>query len=118
MSDKVHASLRATPRILPRVALDCAVTLTVAGQSKLNCHSIDLSPGGISLLTVNQLRLAQYCALSFELALPDGPRLVEAMGQVIYCERAPERGFRSGVQFLHIEPSSMAAISALLTGAG
>ncbi|MES2740909.1 MAG: PilZ domain-containing protein [Pseudomonadota bacterium] len=118
MSDEVRPTPRATPRVLPRAALDCAVTLTVAGQSKLTCRSVDLSPGGISLLTPTQLRLAQYCALSFELDSPDGPCLVEAMGQVIYCERAPERGFRSGVQFLHLEPSSMAAITGLLSRAG
>jgi hypothetical protein len=54
-----------------RHAVSHPATLTMTDETRHAVHTLDLSHGGISLQTDSQIRLAQYCAVSFEVRLGD-----------------------------------------------
>lgn len=88
--------------------------LTMTDESRHEVHTLDLSHGGISLQTEDQIRLAQYCAVSFEVQLGDTKHNVLAMGQVVYSDPDTELGYKTGVQFLRIDEGSRAVFHQLL----
>lgn len=92
--------------------------LTMTDESRHEAQTLDLSHGGISLQTGSQIRLAQYCAVSFKVQLGEVDHKVLAMGQVVYSDPDAERGFKTGVQFLRIDDSSRAIFQQLLQEAG
>jgi hypothetical protein len=89
-------------------------TLTMTDETRHEVHTLDLSHGGISLKTDSQIRLAQYCAVSFKVQLGDTDHKVLAMGQVVYSDPDAELGFKTGVQFLRIDDDSRAVFQQLL----
>ncbi|WP_373988177.1 PilZ domain-containing protein [Duganella sp. BuS-21] len=64
--------------------------------------------------TENQIRLAQYCAVSFKVQLDGASHNVLAMGQVVYSDPDTEPGYKTGVQFLRIDENSRAVVRQLL----
>ncbi|QJD89091.1 PilZ domain-containing protein [Duganella dendranthematis] len=89
-------------------------TLTMTDETRHTVQTLDLSHGGISLQTDSQLRLAQYCAVSFKVQLGDTDHNVLAMGQIVYSDPDAELGFKTGVQFLRIDDDSRAIFHQLL----
>ena len=59
-------------RVTRRHQVRHAATLTMTDETTLPAHTLDLSQGGVSLQTASQIRLAQYCAVSFQVQLSDG----------------------------------------------
>jgi hypothetical protein len=100
-----------------RVPVCYPVTLTMLDETRLTGVTIDLSHGGICLHTDVRIRLAQYCAVRFDVPFDDAARRVLAMGQVIYCDPDGEHGFRIGVQFIKVDLDSVQVIGRLLAGA-
>ncbi len=88
--------------------------LTMTDESRHAAHTVDLSHGGISLQTESQIRLAQYCAVTFKVQLGEIDHQVLAMGQVVYSDPDAELGFKTGVQFLRIDDASRAVFHQLL----
>ena len=101
-------------RTARRHAVRQPATLTMTDESRHAVHTLDLSHGGISLQTHSQIRLAQYCAVSFQLQLGDTSHNVLAMGQVIYSDPDAELGYKTGVQFIRIDNDSVAVFNQLL----
>jgi hypothetical protein len=106
MSQKARVSHRHTARH--------AATLTMIDETRHAASTVDLSHGGVSLQTDCQIKLAQYCAVSFQVRLDDTSHNVLAMGQVVYSDPDPELGFKTGVQFLRIDDGSVDVINRLL----
>lgn len=106
MSQKTRAARRQQVRH--------AATLTMTDETSHPAQTLDLSPGGISLSTGTQIRLAQYCAVSFQVQLGDASHKVLAMGQVVYSDPDAELGYKTGVQFLRVDHSSAVVIDQLL----
>lgn len=106
MSHKTRTARRQTVR-QPAV-------LTMTDESRHEVRTVDLSHGGISLQTDSQIRLAQYCAVSFKVRLGETDHNVLAMGQVVYSDPDAELGFKTGVQFIRIDDSSRAVFHQLL----
>jgi len=102
------------PRAARRREVRHPATLTMTDQSAHEAHTLDLSHGGISLQTASQIRLAQYCAVSFQVQLGEANHRILAMGQVIYSDPDAALGFKTGVQFLRIDNGSVAVIDQLL----
>ena len=101
-------------RVARRRAVRHAATLTMHDQSHHAVHTLDLSHGGVSLQTESQMRLAQYCAVSFQVQVGEASHKVLAMGQVVYSDPDAELGYKTGVQFLRIDNGSVAVIDQLL----
>nr|WP_315391582.1 PilZ domain-containing protein [uncultured Duganella sp.] len=101
-------------RITRRQPVRHAATLTMTDQSTHPAQTLDLSHGGVSLQTASQMRLAQYCAVSFQVQLGEDKHKVLAMGQVVYSDPDAELGYKTGVQFLRIDHSSVDVIRQLL----
>jgi c-di-GMP-binding flagellar brake protein YcgR len=97
-----------------RQAVSHPATLTMTDETRHQVHTLDLSHGGISLQTEDQIRLAQYCAVSFKVQLGDTSHNVLAMGQVVYSDPDAELGYKTGVQFLRIDDQSIAIVNQLL----
>jgi c-di-GMP-binding flagellar brake protein YcgR len=102
------------PRVTRRQPVRHAATLTMTDETSHPAHTLDLSHGGISLQTGSQIRLAQYCAVSFQVQLGDASHKVLAMGQVVYSDPDAELGYKTGVQFLRIDHGSVDVIEQLL----
>jgi hypothetical protein len=102
------------PRAARRREVRHPATLTMTDQSAHDAHTLDLSHGGISLQTASQIRLAQYCAVSFQVQLGEANHSILAMGQVVYSDPDAALGFKTGVQFLRIDNGSVAVIDQLL----
>nr|WP_315253302.1 PilZ domain-containing protein [uncultured Duganella sp.] len=103
-----------TARTARRHAVRQPAVLTMTDESRHQVHTLDLSHGGISLQTASQIRLAQYCAISFKVQLGERDHNVLAMGQVVYSDPDTELGFKTGVQFLRIDDDSRAIFHQLL----
>lgn len=103
-----------TPRANRRRTVRHPATLTMTDESAHAVHTLDLSHGGISLQTPSQIRLAQYCAVSFQVQLGEANHSVLAMGQVVYSDPDATLGYKTGVQFLRIDHGSVAVIDQLL----
>jgi len=101
-------------RTAHRHAVRQSAVLTMTDESRHEVQTLDLSHGGISLQTGSQIRLAQYCAISFKVQLGDTDHNVLAMGQVVYSDPDAELGFKTGVQFLRIDEDSRAIFHQLL----
>ncbi|NVM77930.1 hypothetical protein FHW83_003753 [Duganella sp. SG902] len=101
-------------RTARRHAVRQPAVLTMTDESRHEVHTLDLSHGGISLQTESQIRLAQYCAVSFKVQLGNTDHDVLAMGQVVYSDPDAELGFKTGVQFLRIDDNSRAVFHLLL----
>ncbi|MBJ7311567.1 PilZ domain-containing protein [Rugamonas sp. CCM 8940] len=101
-------------RVSRRADLRLPATVTMIDESRHAAHTLDLSQGGVSLQTASQIRLAQYCAVSFQVAIGEERRTVLAMGQVVYSDPDPELGYKTGVQFIKIDQRSVAVIEELL----
>lgn len=110
-------------RITARAACPVPVVLTLLDDTRLDGTGIDLSYGGISLLTAVQVRPGAYCAVRFTVP-PDGAdpatgATVLAFGQVIYSDVStgfaePDPSYKTGVQFINIEAASAAAIAQVI----
>ncbi|NRR31054.1 PilZ domain-containing protein [Oxalobacteraceae bacterium] len=101
-------------RVTRRAHVRIPAKLTMIDESHHAAHTLDLSQGGVSLQTETQLRLAQYCAVSFKVDLGAGSHTVLAMGQVVYSDPDAELGFKTGVQFIKLDQGSAATINELL----
>jgi Tfp pilus assembly protein PilZ len=101
-------------RVTRRTQASLPATLTLMDETVHPAHTLDLSHGGVSLQTASQLRLAQYCAVTFRVVIGESSHQVLAMGQVVYCDPDPELGYKAGVQFLKIDADSATAIGRLL----
>jgi c-di-GMP-binding flagellar brake protein YcgR len=97
-----------------RHAVSHPATLTMTDETRHQVKTLDLSHGGISLQTDSQIRLAQYCAVSFKVQVGDTDHKVLAMGQVVYSDPDAELGYKTGVQFLRIDDDSRAIFHQLL----
>ena len=101
-------------RVSRRHATRHAATLTMIDETRHAASTLDLSHGGVSLQTGSQIRLAQYCAVSFKVQLGEASHDVLAMGQVVYSDPDADLGYKTGVQFLRIDDGSVDVINQLL----
>ena len=105
-------------RLGQRIALRGAAMLTLLDETRLEAETVDLSLGGICLHVGTPVRLAQLCAVRFDVAEEGARRKILAMGQVVYCDAdAPER-FKAGIKFIKLDPQDVAVIAGLLRQQG
>ena len=99
-----------------RVKMRCPATVTLLDGTALSAHTLDLSAGGVCLHLDSQIRLAQLCAVRFVAQIDGSARKVLAMGQVVYSDPFSDgtAGFKAGVQFIQIDPGSVAAVAELV----
>lgn len=89
-------------RAQPRAGLDTPAVAFLADQ-RVECRAVDISIGGIALLSPVLRQPGQFLRVNFSLSRPGGiPRWYDADGLVVRVGRKPS-GVVLGVQFVVIE---------------
>lgn len=79
----------------------------------LQTHSVDISTGGICLVSPVKLDLGQTCEINLQLSACGSDTTVPLLGRVCYCIRGAD-GFRAGMQFVQMSSQASAVIEAAL----
>lgn len=74
---------------------------------------LDISLGGVSVLLGEQLHPGQTCTVGFETPLNGKPVRVTGTARVIYSILSGTDGFRTGLQFLELDPANHKAVAEL-----
>lgn len=98
-------------RTLPRKPVRTNALLAVPGASLMTVRTIDISVGGVCLAMSTQLTVGQKCKLTFELVKGGKKGRVTAQAKVIYCILNSQDGFKTGLQFIEIDPPSVGVIA-------
>jgi hypothetical protein len=98
-------------RALPRKPIRTNALLSVPGSSLMTVRTIDVSVGGVCLAMQAQLSIGQKCNITFELVKGGKKGRVTAQTKVIYCILNSQDGFKTGLQFLEIDPPSVGVIA-------
>jgi c-di-GMP-binding flagellar brake protein YcgR len=100
-------------RRFERIQFFCDVSLTVLPDGPtVEAHCVDISLGGVGLVTLAALGLGQTVALAFSLRDEAGKTVVNrVMGRVVHLRADPDAN-RVGVEFLEIlSPSASPQLS-------
>ena len=98
-------------RIRPRKPVRVNALVSVSGIPSMTVRTIDISEGGICLSMPRPLTVGQKCNLAFELVKNGKKGRVMALAKVIYCILNSQDGFKTGLQFIEIDPTSAGVIS-------
>lgn len=91
-----------------RKPLASAAQLLFTHRDPINVRTIDISTGGIGILTSENLPIGTNCTLSIR--MPTGQTL-KTQAQVTYSILRGKGGFRIGLRFLSIDPIAVSVIS-------
>jgi c-di-GMP-binding flagellar brake protein YcgR len=94
-------------RRFERIAFFCDVALTVLPDGPtVEAHSVDISLGGVGLVTQASVGTGQTVAMAFSLRDESGKTIVNrVMGRVVHLRAEPDAN-RVGVEFLEtLSPS-------------
>jgi c-di-GMP-binding flagellar brake protein YcgR len=101
-------------RSFPRKSLRFPAQLQVDGGPALNCKTIDISLGGISLMVPSQLPPGLPCSFVFEARLNGQIRKIAAKAKVVYAILSGTEGFRTGLSIVEIDSASNKALAELM----
>lgn len=96
-------------RLIPRKVLRTHGTLTLESMPSLLVHTIDISPGGMSVETDRQLPAGQRCRVSFDIFLNGKKNKAAAAAKTIYSIYG-SGSFKIGLQFIDIDEQSASVI--------
>jgi c-di-GMP-binding flagellar brake protein YcgR len=101
-----------------RKLLRSPARLVFEGHSEIHGRTADISVGGIGVLLQVNLRKHMRCEVTFELPVGDGDiLLVSSQAMITGVVLGPEKeGFRTGLQFIDLEPHAAAAIARFVEG--
>lgn len=95
----------------PRKLLKVNARLTVQGAGTIDCRTLDISPGGLSLSAPRNFPAGQRCTVSFVLPLKHGKlHPMTCLAQVAYGVISRVDGFKLGLKFLDVDSATAAAL--------
>ena len=97
-------------RRAPRLPLDVRVNYSFDAIA----HSKDISEGGICLITEEELAAGKM--LNIQFILPENERKIQAIGKIMWCRKATEHYYESGIEFWDIADKDKEAIKRYLDG--
>jgi c-di-GMP-binding flagellar brake protein YcgR len=97
----------------PRTGLQVSVVVRVE-ESELLGKTIDLSSGGINVQMFRNLPPGTPCTVAIRNRQRGHPQVFEAQAKVVHATLSPDGGFRIGMMFTEIDPSSRELLSTLL----
>jgi len=87
-------------RVSPRVALNVAVHIAVAGAAPLSATAVDASIAGIRIASATRLEEGIDCELSFGVDFKGVHKQVKVQAQTVYSGRGEAGGFTVGLRFV------------------
>jgi c-di-GMP-binding flagellar brake protein YcgR len=101
-----------TKRAHLRIALNLRAHVTLPGITLDNARIVDLSLGGVGVLSERSLPTGSRCNVIFRLTMPNGSLFtVTAQGKTSQCTfSGSQNGFKTGVGFVQIPEPALAAI--------
>ncbi len=98
-------------RVRPRRPIRVNALVSVTGMLLMTVRTIDISEGGLCLSMPRPLTVGQKCNVTFELIKNGKKGRVTAQGKIIYCILNSQDGFKTGLQFTEVDPTSAGLIS-------
>jgi hypothetical protein len=96
----------------PRKLLKVSARLTVQGAGTIECRTLDVGPGGLSLSAPRNFPAGQRCTVGFVLPLKHGRQHpVTCLAQVAYGVISRADGFKLGLKFLDVDSATAAALA-------
>ena len=106
--------MKAETRSFPRKHMRCNAVVVLPGMAPMRAKTQDIALGGACLIMAEQLRVGQECTVAFEALLNGKPVRVTATAKVVYSILAGTEGFRTGMQFVQIDPASNKTLAELM----
>lgn len=99
-------------RVHQRIALNLRAQVALPGITMDTARIVDLSMGGVGVLTERSLPTGSRCNVIFRLPMPNGNLItVTAQGKTSQCTfSSSHNGFKTGVGFDRIPEPALAAI--------
>lgn len=105
---------RSDRRNSTRTCLQLQADVTLPGDLTIVGHTMDISPGGISLEVPYMLQDGQECLVELDLSALGGPAWAQLTAQVRHCAATQEGSFRAGLQFKDLDPTLAPVLDGLL----
>jgi c-di-GMP-binding flagellar brake protein YcgR len=121
MESKKHSSdkrggsrIRVNLEVVYRVNRPIEVRMQV-GEEEVRASMLDLSQGGMAVLTTYKIPRASELAVSFKLIPKEGhSKSVSVVGEVCYNIELIDKQFRLGIRFTRIEEHDRTVISSFI----
>jgi c-di-GMP-binding flagellar brake protein YcgR len=97
-------------RISPRKVFRCRAKLALDGKPSIDAWTIDISPGGMSLMLAEPTDPGQYCVIRFETTINGVPRSFSAIARSVYSVCSFTGQYRIGFQFVQLSAANAAMI--------
>jgi len=94
-------------RLITRIPLRLPAKLLVSRERPFDVETVDVSVGGVCVLTSQPLPVGTGCAIAFEVQMPEGVRRINAWGAVVYDFAGPdEHQHHVGIAFVDMDAYS------------
>ena len=103
-------------RLYPRRILRCTADVRASPAETFRARTLDISPGGMAIITEHNPRVGQKLALRLPLPVrPKGMVAIEVLSEVLHSFLAlNEGGFKVGLRFVGVEAAAASAINQFL----
>ena len=101
-------------RSFPRKLLRCNAVVVVEGLAPMRSKTKDVSLGGVCVILPEPLPIGTKCMVAFEASLHGRMVQVKATAKVAYSVLSGVEGFRTGVQFIHLDETSDKMLTELM----
>jgi c-di-GMP-binding flagellar brake protein YcgR len=88
-------------------------TVMVPGAQPVSGHVVDISNGGLGLLSPIAIDQDQEITVVVPLETLGESRTVVVVGRVCYCNKQGEQLFRIGLQFVSLDPETAKFVAAI-----
>jgi c-di-GMP-binding flagellar brake protein YcgR len=105
---------RIAQRIEPRTVFHRKGEIIIADASPVPIKTVDISASGMGLIAADPLPPRQPCLLNVTTLHHGTPQVLQLEGVIAYCILSGIQGFRVGIQYKELDPSSRALISSIL----
>ena len=107
MADEKSSSMNR--RAFARTAIRLPATV-ILGEAALAVHTLDIGPGGMSLLVPRPIAPGTRCSIAFELPLGDGTVSIAPPIKVVYSSYQSVEQFKIGAVFTEIDEATAQAL--------
>jgi c-di-GMP-binding flagellar brake protein YcgR len=88
--------------------------ISIPGEAPLDVHTVDLSLGGVSVTSSQQLSQGLECIVELGISAPEIAPAPALRARVRYCARLPDSQYRIGFKFSSVSIEAAELIVAVL----
>ena len=101
-------------RTSERKVMRVQARISVPGEAPLDTSTVDLSLGGVSVTSSQQLDQGQECIVELGISVPEIASPPALRARVRYCARLPDAQYRIGFKFSSVSIEAAELIVAVL----